>query len=141
MCYATYTWFTLSTITQLYRNSSIPMATELSKLSLIRINFVGPSMFVCPLDNICLINSHTQETLTDFLGDFILTRYSSGRLPYDHNIFEHVFFLVAKLLYKSKCPSVCQPRLGGNVIFSAPNWDIAPIFWCADSPHKWASIL
>ncbi len=32
---------------------------------------------------------------------------------------------VAKLLYKSKCPSVsmsiCQPRLGGNVIFSAPN--------------------
>ncbi len=36
-------------------------------------------------------------------------------------------FLVAKLLYKSKCPSVCQPRLGGNVIFSAPNWDRAPI--------------
>ncbi len=36
-------------------------------------------------------------------------------------------FLVAKLLYKSKCPSVCQPRLGGNVIFSAPNWDIAQI--------------
>ena len=34
-------------------------------------------------------------------------------------------FLVAKLLYKSKCPSVCPsvriPRLGGNVIFSAPN--------------------
>ena len=30
-------------------------------------------------------------------------------------------FLVAKLLYKSKCPSVCQLRLGGNVIFSAPN--------------------
>ncbi len=25
--------------------------------------------------------------------------------------------------------SVCQPRLGGNVIFSAPNWDIAPIFF------------
>ena len=42
-------------------------------------------------------------------------------------------FLVAKLLYKSKCSSlrisVCQPRLGGNVIFSAPNWDIAPIFF------------
>ncbi len=42
--------------------------------------------------------------------------------------------LVAKLLYKSKCPSVrisvCQPRLVGNVIFSAPNWDIAPIFLC-----------
>ncbi len=25
--------------------------------------------------------------------------------------------------------SVRQPRLGGNVIFSAPNWDIAPIFF------------
>ncbi len=37
-------------------------------------------------------------------------------------------FLVAKLLYKSKCSSVCQPCLGGNVIFSAPNWYIAPIF-------------
>ncbi len=24
--------------------------------------------------------------------------------------------------------SVCQPRGGGNVIFSAPNWDITPIF-------------
>ena len=36
-----------------------------------------------------------------------------------------IAFLVAKLLYKYKCPSVCpyvrQPRLGGNVIFSAPN--------------------
>ncbi len=44
----------------------------------------------------------------------------------------------------SVCPffrlSVCQPRLGGNVIFSAPNWDIAPIFLCSDSPHKWASV-
>ena len=25
--------------------------------------------------------------------------------------------------------SVCQPRLGGNVIFSAPNSDIVPIFF------------
>ena len=50
-------------------------------------------------------------------------------------------FLEAKILYKSKCSSVCQPRLRENVIFSAPNWDIAPIFVCADSPHKWASIL
>ncbi len=25
--------------------------------------------------------------------------------------------------------SVCQPRLGGHVIFSAPNWDIAPIYF------------
>ena len=25
--------------------------------------------------------------------------------------------------------SVCQPRLGGNVIFSVPNWDIAIIFF------------
>ncbi len=33
------------------------------------------------------------------------------------------YFLVAKLLYKSKCPSVCQPLLGGNVIFSAPIWN------------------
>ncbi len=33
------------------------------------------------------------------------------------------FLLVAKLLYKSKCSSVCQPLLGGNVIFSAPNLD------------------
>ncbi len=32
-------------------------------------------------------------------------------------------FLVAKLLYKSKYPSVCQPRLGRNVIFSAPSLD------------------
>ncbi len=37
----------------------------------------------------------------------------------------NIFFLVAKLLYKSKCLS----RLGGNVIFSAPNWDIAPILF------------
>ncbi len=48
-----------------------------------------------------------------------------------------LFFLVAKLLYKSKCPSVCMyvcmavclSGLGGNVIFSAPNWDIVPIFF------------
>ncbi len=37
----------------------------------------------------------------------------------------NMFFLVAKLLYKSKCPfvsmSVCMSGLGGNVIFSAPN--------------------
>ena len=47
------------------------------------------------------------------------------------------FLLVVRLLYKSKCPSVCQsvrvsvcqPRLGGNLIFSDPNWDIAPIFF------------
>ncbi len=36
---------------------------------------------------------------------------------------EHLF-LAAKLLYKYKCTSVCpsvrQPRFGGNVIFSAP---------------------
>ncbi len=58
-------------------------------------------------------------------------------------------FLVAKLLYKSKYPSVCMcvckyvclSGLGGNVIFSASNWDIAPIYFCADSPYKWASIL
>ena len=37
----------------------------------------------------------------------------------------------AKLLYNYLCPSV---------IFSAPNWDIAPISFCVDSPHKWASI-
>ena len=30
------------------------------------------------------------------------------------------YFLVAKLLYNSKCPSVRQSRSGGNVIFSAP---------------------
>ena len=29
----------------------------------------------------------------------------------------------------SVCPSVRQHRLEGNVIFSAPNWDIAPIFF------------
>ena len=29
---------------------------------------------------------------------------------------------------------------GKNAIFLAPNWDIAP-FFCADSPHKWASIF
>ena len=29
--------------------------------------------------------------------------------------------------------SVCQPRLGGNVLFLAPNWDIAPIF-CVQIP-------
>ena len=52
-------------------------------------------------------------------------------IPKKHNT--SVYFLVAKLLYKSKCPSVCpyirQPRLGGNVIFSASNWDLAPIFF------------
>ncbi len=41
-------------------------------------------------------------------------------------------FLVAKLLYKYKYPSIFpyirQPRLEGNVIFSPPNWDIASIF-------------
>ncbi len=35
------------------------------------------------------------------------------------------------------CPST---TLGGNVIFSAPNWDIAPIF-CVDSPHKCSKSL
>ena len=51
-------------------------------------------------------------------------------------------FLVAKLLYKSKCLSKCpSTTFRGNVIFSAPNWDIAPIFLCADSTHEWASIL
>ena len=53
-------------------------------------------------------------------------------VQYNANI-HWLLFLVAKLLYKSKCPSVhlsvCQPRLGGNVIFSAPDWDIAPIFF------------
>ncbi len=41
-------------------------------------------------------------------------------------------FLVANLLYRSKCPSVS--RLGGNVIFLAPNWDFAPIFLCVQIP-------
>ena len=40
----------------------------------------------------------------------------------------------------SVCMYVCMSGLGGNVIFLAPNWDIAPISFCADSPHKWASI-
>ena len=60
-----------------------------------------------------------------------------------------LMFLITKLLYKIKCPSVClsdcmsvcPSGLGGNVIFSAPNWNIARIIFCADSPHKWASIL
>ena len=39
-------------------------------------------------------------------------------------------FLVAELLYKSKCPSVCPPTtFRGKRDFSAPNWDIAPIFF------------
>ncbi len=52
----------------------------------------------------------------------------------------HKYFLVAKLLYKSKCPSlclyVCLSGLGGNVIFSAPNWDIAISlkFFCVQIP-------
>ncbi len=50
------------------------------------------------------------------------------------------YHLRIKLFYKYKCPTFHQPRLGRNVIFSAPNWDIAPIF-CADSPHKWVNIL
>ncbi len=45
-----------------------------------------------------------------------------GRSEKQSNI---VLFLVAKLLYKSKFPSVsmsvCPSGLGGNVIFSAPN--------------------
>ena len=32
-----------------------------------------------------------------------------------------VLFLVAKLPYYYECPSVCQLRLKGNAIFSAPN--------------------
>ncbi len=41
-----------------------------------------------------------------------------------HQSFNIYFtFLVAKLLYKSKCTSVSQPPLGGNVIFWAPNLD------------------
>ena len=43
----------------------------------------------------------------------------------EYKITTLLMFLVAKLHYKSKCPSICpsvrQPRLGGNVIFSAPN--------------------
>ena len=47
----------------------------------------------------------------------------------------NVFFLVAKLLYKSKCPSVCMyvclsVRFRGKRDFLASNWDIAPIFLC-----------
>ncbi len=38
-----------------------------------------------------------------------------------------ICFLVAKLLYKSKYPPVC-PSVN-HVIFPAPNWDIAPIFF------------
>ncbi len=49
-------------------------------------------------------------------------------------------FLVAKLLYKYKCPSVCpsvcpSTTFRGKRDFSAPNFDKAP-FFCADSPHK-----
>ncbi len=42
--------------------------------------------------------------------------------------------LLAKLLYKSKCPSFCLSvcmslRFRGKRNFSAPNWDIAPFFF------------
>ena len=37
------------------------------------------------------------------------------------NIHDHwILLLVVKLLYNQKCPPVRQPRLGENVIFSAP---------------------
>ncbi len=48
-----------------------------------------------------------------FLQD-ALTAHSSGVKGW--------MFLVAKLLYKSKCPSVCpSTTFRGNMIFSAPN--------------------
>ena len=38
------------------------------------------------------------------------------------NIHDHwILYLVAKLLYNYKCPSVRQPRSGGNAIFSVAN--------------------
>ena len=66
----------------------------------------------------------------DYIGN--LRKFSGKSNIYYFHQYEFwllQYFLVAKLLYKSKCPSVCQPRLGGNVIFPAPNWDIAPIFF------------
>ncbi len=57
-------------------------------------------------------------------------RGEGGRGASNHDKTLDIFsFLVSKLLYKSKCLSVCQPRLGGNVIFSASNWDIPPPFF------------
>ncbi len=53
----------------------------------------------------------------------------------------HIFSSKATLWRQMSRLSVCQPRLGGNVIFSAHNWEFAPIFCCTDSPHKWAYIL
>ena len=61
--------------------------------------------------------------------------YSSGFKIYSQDLYEKCIkiielppehsLLAAKLLYKSKCPSVCMyvclSGLGGNVIFSAPN--------------------
>ncbi len=61
-------------------------------------------------------------------------------------LYLYIYFLVAKLLYKYKCPSVCMyvcmSGLGGNVIFSAPifiRW--SSYFLCAHSSCIWASIL
>ena len=63
--------------------------------------------------------------------------------------FQTCWFLVAQLLYKSKCPSVCMyvclsvclSGLGGNVILSAPNWDIAKFFCVCRFPNNYNILI
>ncbi len=97
-----------------------------------------PSYFVCiytcPKQGRChLVSSHSWMNIMETL---VIKETSITETPVQICI-----FLVAKLLYKSKCPSVhlyvclsvCTSGLGGSVIFSAPNWDIALIF-CVQIP-------
>ncbi len=98
-------------------------------------SIVGPIIFTSVSS---LISQASRTNKVYYCGLYIL--WKRGFIPGR--------FLVAKLLYNYLCPSVCpyvrpsvRHNLGGNVIFSAPNWDIAPISFCADSHHKWAAIL
>ena len=97
-----------------------------------------PSYFVCIYTCLkqgrChLVSSHSWMNIMETL---VIKETSITETPVQICI-----FLVAKLLYKSKCmsvrlsvclsvcQSVCPSGLGGNVIFSAPNWDIDLIFF------------
>ncbi len=94
-----------------------------------------------------LFTSNLYLCFNDFLNYYLLPRLGI-HIFNDFNQFDFTYlylfifpssikfyyiFLVAKLLYKSKCPSVCMyvclSGLGGKAIFSAPNLDIAPIFF------------
>ena len=106
-----------------------------------QIVFFNFSISLSPIMKIVTFFEHFSQSLSNYL----LSNRHSGQVFDIWTKSSRKLFLVAKLLYKSKCLSVCpsvrlsvcpfvrlsvcQPRLGGNVIFSAPNWDIAPFFY------------